>query len=121
MDLAAPNASLALTIASAAVGFVVGAYATYRLAPPLAPAGSGRLAALTVCGLVGAAVGLAAMNVYLAIEAWRFASGAEAQLAGLARVSVVDSLVFALAQSGVLLALAAVVHLLTPGGRAVEG
>ena len=65
---------LALTIISAVVGFAVGTYATYRLAPPLAPAGSGRLAALTVCGLVGAATGLAAMNVYLAIDLWTRAS-----------------------------------------------
>lgn len=111
---------LALTIATAVVGFGVGAYATYRLAPPLAPAGSGRLAALTVCGLVGAASGLAAMNVYLAIDLWGHTSGVGAAFDVGLRVGIVDTLVLALAQSGVLLGLAAVVHLLTPGGRATQ-
>ena len=59
---------LGLVIAFALGGFALGSYATYRYAPPLAQARGSTVVGLIVCLLVGAAVGLACMYIYIAIH-----------------------------------------------------
>ena len=98
-------------------GFTLAAYATFRLAPPLTPAGSVRLAAFTVCGLAGAAGGLAAMNLYFEIYVWYHASGLGPAFTDVARIASVDTFLVGLAQSGALLASAAIVYLLAARRR----
>ncbi len=112
---------LVLTIGTTVVGFALGAYATYRLAPPLARIPGSVTIGLIVCGLVGAACGLAAMYGYLAIYAFVHEPAINAGLASATGQSVSSSpdadifvnAVYSIAsESGTLLALAAVVFLL---------
>ena len=56
---------LGLTIAFALGGFALGSYLAYRYAPPLARAHGSTAVGVVICLLVGAAVGLACMYVYL--------------------------------------------------------
>jgi hypothetical protein len=114
---------LALTIVAMLAGFALGAYATYRYAPSLGNAPASVAVGLIVCGLVGAACGLACMYVYLAIHAFATSPALSTGLtnagAGLGERSpdagIFISAVFSIAsQPGVLLALAAGVYLLAP-------
>lgn len=114
---------LALTIVTALGGFALGAYATYRYAPSLGNAPSSVAVGLIVCGLVGAACGLACMYVYLAIHAFAttpaFDTGlATAGIGSSGRspdAAILTNLVYSIAsESGVLLAVAAGVYLLAP-------
>jgi hypothetical protein len=116
---------LALTIAFALGGFALGAYLTYRYAPPLLRARGSTAVGLVICALVGAAVGLACMYVYLAIyqliNAGPLTGSLNSENGGGPSASP-DANIFAAAaysiasQSGVLLALAAGVHLLGSAG-----
>jgi hypothetical protein len=111
---------IGLTIAFALGGFALGSYLTYRYAPPLIRIRGSTTVGLVVCALVGAAVGLACMYVYLAIyelihepmltsAASEGGSGSSASPDANIFANAVDSIA---TQSGVLLALAAGVHLL---------
>lgn len=59
---------LIATIVVTLGGFAAGAYATYRYAPTLAQAPGSVAIGVVICALAGAACGLAAMHVYLAIH-----------------------------------------------------
>jgi hypothetical protein len=116
---------LALTIITTLVGFVLGAYATYRYAPALSDTPASVAVGLIVCGLVGCACGLACLYVYLAIHAFATAPalGSGLASAGLGSGGSPDADIFANAvysiasQSGVLLAVAAGVYLLAPSSH----
>lgn len=121
---------LSLTIACALGGFALGSYLTYRYAPPLVRTRGSTAVGIVICVLVGAAVGLACMYLYLGIYALihesplRAAVGDEGGGGPSASpdANIFGSTVFAIAsQSGVLLALAAGVHLLASTGRAAAG
>jgi hypothetical protein len=114
---------LALTIVTALGGFALGTYATYRYAPALGNAPSSVAIGLIVCGLVGAACGLACMYVYLAIHAFvttpAFDTGlANAGIGSDGRspdAAILTNVIYSIAsESGVLLAVAAGVYLLAP-------
>lgn len=113
---------LALTIVTALAGFALGAYATYRYAPSLGNAPSSVAVGLIVCGLVGAACGLACMYVYSAIHAFAYSPGLDAltgaeldSSGGSPDAGIFINAVYSIAsQSGVLLAVAAGVYLLAP-------
>jgi hypothetical protein len=113
---------LALTIVTALGGFTLGTYATYRYAPSLGNAPSSVVVGLIVCGLVGAACGLACMYIYLAIHAFAYTpaldglTGAElGSNSGSPDAGIFINAVYSIAsQSGVLLAAAAGVYLLAP-------
>jgi len=116
---------IGLTIAFALGGFALGAYLAYRYAPPLVRARGSTAVGVVICVLVGAAVGLAFMYVYLAIYVLIHAgplSGAISSENGGGPTASPDANIFASAvysiasQSGVLLALAAGVHLLGSAG-----
>ncbi len=112
----------ALTIVAALGGFTLGTYATYRYAPSLGNAPSSVVVGLIVCGLVGAACGLACMYIYLAIHAFAYTpaldglTGAElGSNSGSPDAGIFINAVYSIAsQSGVLLAAAAGVYLLAP-------
>jgi hypothetical protein len=116
---------IGLTIAFALGGFALGAYLTYRYAPPLLRARGSTVVGLVICALVGAAIGLACMYVYLAIyqliNAGPLTDALSSENGGGQSASP-DANIFAAAvysiasQSGVLLALAAGVHLLGSAG-----
>lgn len=118
------------TIAAAVAGFALGAYVTYRYAPTLAHTAGFLAIAVVVCGLVGAASGLAFMNVYLAIHAFVYEraldSGLTTGVVGSSSSSP-DASIFANAvyliasESGGLLALAATVFLLAAPHRDSAG
>lgn len=113
---------LVLTIVTTLGGFALGAYATYRYAPSLGDAPSSVAVGLIVCGLVGAACGLACMNVYLAVHALAHSpaldglTGVElGSSGGSPDAGIFINAVYSVAsQSGVLLAVAAGVYLLVP-------
>ena len=114
---------LALTIVTTLVGFALGAYATYRYAPTLGNAPGSVAVGLIVCGLVGAACGLACMYVYLAIHAFATAPALDTGLASAGIGSggrspdaeIFTNAVYSIAsQPGVLLAVAVGVYLLAP-------
>ncbi|HEY2571498.1 MAG TPA: hypothetical protein VGI27_08490 [Solirubrobacteraceae bacterium] len=116
---------LGLTIAFALGGFALGFYLTYRYAPPLVRARGSTAVGIVICVLVGAAVGLACMYVYLTIYQLINAGPLTGVLngeSGGAPSASPDANIFAAAvysiasQSGVLLALAAGVHLLGSTG-----
>jgi uncharacterized integral membrane protein len=116
---------LALTVITALGGFMLGAYLTYRYAPPLAGGAASIALGLVVCALVGAAVGLLCMYIYIAIyelvnqpqlDIGLFGSGSRHSISPDANIFV--SAVYSIAtQSGVLLALAAGIFLLAPASR----
>jgi hypothetical protein len=114
---------LALTIVTTLVGFALGAYVTYRYAPALGNAPGSVAVGLIVCGLVGAASGLACMYVYLAIHAFATTPALDTGLASAGiesggrspDASIFTNAVYSIAsESGVLLAVAAGVYLLVP-------
>lgn len=116
---------IGLTIAFALGGFVVGSYLAYRYAPPLARARGSTAVGIVICALVGAAVGLACMYIYLGIYALihegPLTGAISDENGGGPRASpdanIFASTVYSIAsQSGVLLALAAGVHLLGSAG-----
>lgn len=117
---------IALTIAFALGGFALGSYLTYRYAPPLLRVRGSTAVGLVICALVGAAVGLACMYVYLAIYALGHTPALTSVLdeghAGASAspdANVFAGALFSIAsQSGVLLALAAALHLLASGSAA---
>jgi hypothetical protein len=120
---------LILTIVTTLAGFALGAYATYRYAPALGAGSAGVIAGLIVCGLVGAACGLACLYVYLAIHAFVTAPAIDDGLAAAGIGSggrspdadIFTNAVYSIAgQSGVLLAVAAGVYLLAPPERERE-
>jgi hypothetical protein len=119
---------IGLTIAFALGGFALGAYLAYRYAPPLVRARGSTAVGLVICVLVGAAVGLAFMYVYIGIYALIHEgplTGVISDEAGGGPTASPDANIFATvvysvaSQSGVLLALAAGVHLL--GSAAANG
>jgi hypothetical protein len=118
---------IGLTIAFALGGFALGSYLAYRYAPPLVRARGSTAVGVVICLLVGAAAGLACMYVYLGI----YALIHEGPLTGViggengdGPTASPDANIFAgtvysiASQSGVLLALAAGVHLLGSAGGA---
>jgi len=114
-----------LTVAFALGGFALGAYLTYRYAPPLLRVRGSTAIGLVICALVGAAVGLACMYVYLAIYALIHEGPLSTAISGengggptaSPDANIFASAVYSIAsQSGVLLALAAGVHLLGSAG-----
>jgi|GEM_PF-2993961 len=116
---------IGLTIAFALGGFALGSYLAYRYAPPLVPARGSTAVGVVICALVGAAVGLACMYVYLGIHALVYEGPLTAAIGdenGGGSAASPDANIFAGAvysiasQSGVLLALAAGVHLLGSAG-----
>jgi len=113
--LDASQAHLWLIVLCALGGFAAGAYATFRYAPPLARTRGGVVAAITTCVLVGAAVGLAAMNTYVAIVSLGHLPPAASGTGGDASAGIVQSLIVALTtQTAVLLGLAALTYLVAP-------
>lgn len=115
---------IGLTIAFALGGFALGSYLAYRYAPPLTRARGSTAVGVVICLLVGAAVGLACMYVYLGIHALVYEGPVTAigdENGGSAAASpdanIFASTVYSIAnQSGVLLALAAGLHLLGSAG-----
>ncbi len=116
---------IGLTIAFALGGFALGSYLAYRYAPPLARARGSTAVGVVICVLVGAAVGLACMYVYLGIYALIHEgplTGAISNENGGGPTASPDANIFAgtvysiASQSGVLLALAAGLHLLGSAG-----
>ena len=113
---------LGLVIAFALGGFAIGSYTTYRYAPPLARAHGSAAVGFIVCLLVGAAVGLACMYIYLAIHGLIHEPGPRAPLVdGNAQsasaspdASIFVNAVFSIAtESGLLLAVATGLYLLS--------
>ncbi|HTA05310.1 MAG TPA: hypothetical protein VK774_03010 [Solirubrobacteraceae bacterium] len=120
---------LGLVIVFAVGGFAIGSYATYRYAPPLAQARGSVAVGLIVCALVGAAIGLACMYVYLAIHGLVYDSaltsaigeGNSQSASASPDANVFVNAVFDIAtQSGVLLALALGLYLLSAPAREGE-
>jgi hypothetical protein len=112
------QATLWLIVVAAVGGFAVGAYVTVRYAPALARTREGVVAGLVTCALVGAALGLAAMNVYVTIADTRGSAANQVATGADATSVLVHNLIVALAsQNAPLLALAALVYLLAPDGR----
>ncbi len=116
---------LALTIACALGGFALGSYLTYRYAPPLVRARGSTAVGIVICVLIGAAVGLACMYVYLGIYALIHDGPLTAAIGGengggpmaSPDANIFTNVVYSItSQSGVLLALAAGVHLLGSAG-----
>ncbi len=125
---------IGLTVAFAVGGFALGSYLAYRYAPPLVQARGSTAVGVVICVLVGAAVGLACMYVYLGIYALIHDGPLTSAIGdenGGGPTASPDANIFAGAvysiatQSGVLLALAAGVHLLgsarTAGGVGAAG
>lgn len=114
------QAHLGLIVLCALGGFAVGALLTFRYAPPLARTREGVVAAVVVCALVGAAVGLAAMNVYVTIVSIAHLPPSAGGNGPDASAELLRSLIVALAtETAVLLGLATVVYLLAPDGGEV--
>jgi hypothetical protein len=120
---------LGLVIAFALGGFAIGSYVTYRLAPPLARTHGTVAVGLIVCVLVGAAVGLTCMYIYLAIYGLIhepslglvIGEGKSHSDSASPDANIFVSAVFEIAsQSGVLLALAVGLYVLSPSARASE-
>lgn len=116
---------IGLTIVFALGGFALGSYLAYRYAPPLVSARGSTAVGVVICLLVGAAVALACMYVYLGIHALVYEgplTGAIGDENGGGLAASPDANIFAgtvysiASQSGVLLALAAGVHLLGSAG-----
>jgi hypothetical protein len=114
---------LVLTIVTALGGFALGAYATYRYAPSLGDAPSSVAVGLIVCGLVGAACGLACMYVYLAIHSFATSPPLQGAIASAGIGSdgrspdsdIFTNAVYSIAsECGTLLAIAAGVYMLAP-------
>jgi hypothetical protein len=120
---------LVLTIVTALAGFALGAYATYRYAPSLGNASSSIVVGLIVCGLVGAACGLACMYVYLAVHSFTATPPLQGAFAGTGIGSggrspdsdIFTNAVYSIAsECGPLLAIAAGVYLLAPSSSSPE-
>lgn len=119
---------LGLTIVTALGGFAVGAYVTYRYAPPLARMPGSGAVGIVICILVGAACGLACMHSYTAIH--DFVSGpslgnglgreAGSPSASTDARTLAEAAIVIATQSGVLLALAVTAFLLAPAYRRAE-
>jgi hypothetical protein len=122
---------IGLTIAFALGGFALGTYLAYRCAPPLARTQGSTAVGVVICALVGAAVGLACMYVYLGIYALIHEAPLRGVIGGNGNggptaspdANIFAGTVYSIAsESGVLLALAAGVHLLgSAGARAADG
>ncbi len=109
---------LVATIVVTLGGFAAGAFATFRYAPTLAQTPGSVAIGLVICALAGAACGLAAMHVYLAIH--EFADGGLAgsglgdEISAPSRdaQTLANAALAIASQSGVLAALATTVFLL---------
>ena len=92
-------------------GFAAGFLAARRWAPPLAPTRVGNLAALVVALLTGAALAVAALDVY----GWVDTSGVFAGFEGVDQLELVGPMIRSVCVNAApLLAFAAIVHLLAP-------
>jgi hypothetical protein len=95
--------------------FAAGSVAAARWLPDLARGPRGGLAFLTVCGLIGAALSLAGLNIYEIVELRGFRDDSGIVAVGLVAL---------LRDSGTMVGVAAVVYLLAParqGASGVEG
>jgi hypothetical protein len=115
---------IGLTIAFALGGFALGSYLAYRYAPPLPRVRGATAVGIVICVLVGAAVGLACMYMYLGVYELIHESplsgviggGGEGGPTASPDANIFAGTVYSIAsQSGVLLALAAGLHLLASG------
>jgi hypothetical protein len=94
------------------VCFAAGAVATARWLPDLARGPVGGLAFLTVCGLIGAALSLAGLDIYEIVELRRFQGDSGIVAVGIAAL---------LRDSGTMVGVAAIVYLLAPARQGVSG
>ena len=101
---------IAIPLVLVPIAFTGGVYLANRFVPPLAPTRTGRLSGLVVAVLTGAAAATLALNAFLALRA-AFAD----EYGGFSRAdAIAATLLDALWMGGVLLAVAAAVHLLAP-------
>jgi hypothetical protein len=92
-------------------GLSVGVLAAARWLPDLAPGQVGGLAFFVVCGLIGAAVGLLGVHIYLIVEEVRRLPATDAPSQGEAIAAGIRNIVF---EVGSLLGFAGVMYLLAP-------
>jgi hypothetical protein len=98
-------------------GLSAGALIGARWLPDLAPGSVGGLAFFVVCGLLGAAIGLLGLHIYLMVEELNRVSG-NVESRGEIVAEVLRNIAF---EVGSLLALASVIYLLAPApGQDVE-
>jgi hypothetical protein len=101
---------LGIPLLLAPLAFAAGVYIAERFAPPLAATRTGLVARWTVDALTGAACAVIVLTLFLAVRV-----ATENPYPGFARGDSIGSeLATALWQGGLLVGLAAVVHLLAP-------
>ncbi len=93
-----------------AAALSVGVVAGSRWVPDLAAGPVGGLAFFVVCGLIGAAVGVLAMHIYIIVEGLEQFGGSGAEQRALLASGLRDTLF----DCGSLIALASIVYLLAP-------
>lgn len=96
------------------VCFCTGAVASGHALPDLAPGPVGGIAFFVVCGLLGAALGLVGLHVYLIVDSLKHAGSAFPGVRNFKAETVADGLDSILLEAGVLVGLAAGVYLLAP-------
>jgi hypothetical protein len=106
--------AMAVPIIIFVVCLSAGVFAATKWLPDLAPGPVGGISFFVVCGLVGAALGVFGLNIYLIVETIEESSRV------FRRLAVSNGLESILWQCGVLIGLAAAVYLVAPAPSASD-